>query len=938
MKPKVFLAATAVAVALAIATPARATVPAPQRQSIVVTSSADSGAGTLREALAQAAAGAVVRFDPVVFPPDNSTTIFVLSALPELAQGQITIDASDGGVILDGSQLPPEEWSNGLTISSSGNVIRGLQILFFPSGGLSIERGAQHNVIGGDRTKGIGPTGQGNVISGNGETGVAIFDPGTNDNLIVGNYIGTDVFGSSPIPNLRGVVISDAAAHNILGGTAGGQGNLISGNQIDGVVIVGVECVGNKILGNYVGTDASGTEAIGNGEAGVWIGEGAQHNVVGGSAPGERNVISGNRDNGVVVDRAMHNTISGNYIGTDASGTAAVGNGNIGVVLAWGAQHNLVGGATPQQRNVISSNGNVGVSIANRDTMNNTLSGNYIGTDVTGTQALGNAEAGVWIGDGAQFNFVGGTTPGEGNLISGNFQSGVNLSHSDTMRNAIVANHIGTDFSGTRDLGNIGDGVSVHAGAGPNTIGPGNIIAHNEGSGVRVHGSDSWGNTITANSIYSNGGVGIQNLAGANTDVAPPIITYVGTRIVRGTAPAGSSVEIFSDRADQGQIFEGTVTVDNQGNFSFQIPLGRFAGPNLTASATDTEGNTSRFSSPESPPATVLTRELPNIVAPTQVSLEPKVVGTNVALALFCVLFFGLTSNLFNTILKDYRDELLGATGRLVPQVFVGYLSRVDRSVGQTTKYGRGRLVSMWLLVLLATSLIESFLDHEVGVLDLERLGLLITLFVSAAAVSGLELGSDLYAHRRWAPTIKTRSKVQWLGIAVALGCVILSRTLDFQPGYLYGIVGATYVMPSLIGVTESGKRAALVLLAVFAGAVILWVATVFLPVALAELEPIFLTAFLIGLQGVFFALIPLAFTDGGDIWGWRKGVWFAFFSVVFFCFYHFLLNPNASDVQALQQNGVQTLFVLLVVFGLATAILWALFPFRLRRAAAGRS
>jgi hypothetical protein len=145
-------------------------------------------------------------------------------------------------------------------------------------------------------------------------------------------------------------------------------------------------------------------------------------------------------------------------------------------------------------------------------------------------------------------------------------------------------------------------------------------------------------------------------------------------------------------------------------------------------------------------------------------------------------------------------------------------------------------------------------------------------------------------------------------------------------------------VMPRLVGVTKSGKRAALVLLAIFAGALILWVATAFLPVALAELEPLFLTAFVIGLQGVLFALIPLAFTDGGHIWGWRRGVWLAFFSVVFFCFYHLLLNPNASDVQALQQNGVQTLFILVVVFGLATVILWVLFPFRLGRGRAGRS
>jgi hypothetical protein len=115
-------------------------------------------------------------------------------------------------------------------------------------------------------------------------------------------------------------------------------------------------------------------------------------------------------------------------------------------------------------------------------------------------------------------------------------------------------------------------------------------------------------------------------------------------------------------------------------------------------------------------------------------------------------------------------------------------------------------------------------------------------------------------------------------------------------------------------------------------GGLVLWVAVALLPDSLVDLEPILLTVFLMALQEVFFELFPLALTEGGDIWSWRKGVWVAGFTTVFFCFYHFLLNPNASDVQALQQNGVQTLLILIGVFGLATLLLWLLLPFRLRR------
>jgi hypothetical protein len=935
MKPKVLLATIAVALTVTIGATLPSTTGAVQPYSIIVTSAADSGRGTLREALSQAPSGALIAFDPTVFPPDNPATIFILSALPELTQGQLTIDGSNAGIILDGSQAPRPELVAGLVVTSRGNVIRGLQITHFSGAGIIVERAAQDNIIGGDRTTGTGPTGQGNVISGNGETGVAIHGVGTSNNVVSGNYIGTDILGSFAMPNLTGVSISDGAAENIVGGNGEGEANVISGNETGGVVIAGAATVGNKVIGNHIGIGARGTVPIGNGVDGAWIGEGAQYNVIGGSTPEDPNIISGNLNNGAVIDASAHNTISGNYIGTDASGTVPLGNGNIGLVLAWGAQHNLVGGSTPGERNVISGNGNVGVSIANTDTMSNTISGNFIGTDVTGTEAIGNALMGIHMHDGAQYNVLGGATPGEGNLISANGLAGVQIEGSDTTANVVTGNHIGTDFSGKADLGNVGDGVDLADGARLNIIGPGNTVAYNNEHGVSVLGADTLGNTVTANSIYANRESGILNGEGGNRGLPPPTIIYVGTRTIRGTAPPNSRVEIFLDEKNQGRTFQGSAAADEEGSFIFTAPTGTFAGPNVTATAIDGEGNTSQFSAAEPPRAPVVTRELPGIVGPTQVSVEPEVVATNLGLALFCVLFFGLTSNIFNSILKDYRDELVRACGRLVPQVATNAISSIGSSMGAMAGKGRESLLLMWLLLLLLTSLIESFLDPEVGVFSLERLGLLITLFVSAVAVSGLESGSDIFARRRWAPTTKAESKVQWVGIAIALACVILSRALDFKPGYLYGIVGAIYLVPKLAGIHSCGKRAAVVLMTVLAGGFILWIATAFLPAVLGDLEPVFLTIFLISLQGVFFALIPLTFTDGGDIWTWRKSVWSILFAVVLFCFYHFVLNPNASDVQAVQQNGVQTLLALVAVFGIATLILWVLFPVRLGRAKA---
>ena len=135
-----------------------------------VSSAADSGPGTLRWALEQARSGDIVTFDPEVFPPKSPTTIRLTTALPGINQGSLTIDGSNAGVVLDGSETPPG--TNGLLIGSDHNMIKGLQILGFPGDGVVIHQA--HNTIGGDRSRGTGPLGEGNVISGNKGSGLTL--------------------------------------------------------------------------------------------------------------------------------------------------------------------------------------------------------------------------------------------------------------------------------------------------------------------------------------------------------------------------------------------------------------------------------------------------------------------------------------------------------------------------------------------------------------------------------------------------------------------------------------------------------------------------------------------------------------------------------------------------------------------------------------------
>jgi CSLREA domain-containing protein len=458
--------------------------------------------------------------------------------------------------------------------------------------GVNISWGAQNNRIGGST-----PAAR-NVISGNDGNGVRIEQSGTTGNTVSGKYVGLAASGTTKLGNGTGVFIGWGAQNNTIGGDTEGERNVISGNGGDGVFISENNTTGNIVSGNYIGTDKNGTTDLGNSQNGVYIGYGAQNNTVGGDTDGERNVISGNDENGVNIHEieTTNNTVSGNFIGTDANGTADLGNGGEGVYIH-NAPNNTVGSDTDGERNVISGNDQAGVLIYGSDATGNTVSGNYIGTDKDGTLDLGNAWSGVVIGSGAQTNTIGGDTEGERNVISGNSQSGISISGIGTMSNTILGNYIGTDKDGTADLGNTFWGVRFDSGPQNNTLGPGNIIAHNGFDGVEVNGGSTSGNVITQNSIFSNT-MGIDLASGANGGIAAPVIitTTQGPVNVVGTACAGCTVEVFEngDTDGEGETHIGDTTATTSG--AFTVTVSYLTKPYLTATATDATDGTSEFS------------------------------------------------------------------------------------------------------------------------------------------------------------------------------------------------------------------------------------------------------------------------------------------------------------------------------------------------------
>ena len=480
-----------------------------------------------------------------------------------------------------------------------------------------------------------------NVISGNVSEGLRLSDMGTTANLVQGNFIGTDATGTSAVRNgFLGLSLYSGAVSNTIGGTTGTARNIISGNYSEGLRIQGAGASWNLIQGNFIGTDVSGTNPLPNGWSGLTIFSGATSNTIGGISAGARNVLSGNYSYGLVVSDpgTSGNIIQGNVIGLVTGGSTALPN-YVGVLLSSSATSNVFGGTASTMRNVISGNNGSGMEIS-YSASGNSIQGNYIGPDVTGSSAAANGGEGIYLHDGASGNFIGGSTPGAGNVISGNTYRGIYAYGTNTSYNWIQGNFIGTQSNGTNALGNNWDGVVFFNGASSNVVGlatdgsgVANTIAFNGSTGVYVgsnNSDDSVGDTIRGNTIYSNNYIGI-NLAGGSEDsygvtanhigfIAGPndlqnypsitnVFGYAGSTIIRGTfnsvASSSFRIDVYRNPGSdpsgygQGQFYAGTVSVttDGSGNATFALTNngGNYAGQYFSATATSSGGDTSEF-------------------------------------------------------------------------------------------------------------------------------------------------------------------------------------------------------------------------------------------------------------------------------------------------------------------------------------------------------
>lgn len=478
--------------------------------------------------------------------------------------------------------------------------------------GVIIKADADKNTIGGNTPN------KRNVISANWEIGVYI--EASDSNVVSGNFIGPDYTGTSSfrigsgdtLIQANGVEINTLSKYNIIGGNTAGERNIISGNRVYGAIYYGNVSL-NTIAGNYIGTDVTGTFPIPN-ATGICVDDASNHNIM------ENNLLSGNISYGlfIVTTGSYYNIFRGNLVGTNAVGTDTIPN-DVGLLIAGGAKYNTIGGNQSTDRNVFSGNRYGGIELVDNGTNYNTIIGNYIGTDITGNNALPNV-IGIIASSLTKASEI------NNNVISGNATFGIVLTDA-TDSNLVINNSIGIGANNITDLGNGAAGIAVGQGASNNTIGmigQGNSIAYNDSAGVVVVDNTTLNNTISGNSIYDNDFLGIDIFPpGVNsndpgdTDNGPnkmmnfPVISTTGHNPVSGTTyitgtldtqnPQNATVEIFTAAPDlffnhgEGKTYLGSTTPDPSGNWSIFVS-NLTTSNKVTATATDENGNTSEFS------------------------------------------------------------------------------------------------------------------------------------------------------------------------------------------------------------------------------------------------------------------------------------------------------------------------------------------------------
>jgi hypothetical protein len=312
-------------------------------------------------------------------------------------------------------------------------------------------------------------------------------------------------------------------------------------------------------------------------------------------------------------------------------------------------------------------------------------------------------------------------------------------------------------------------------------------------------------------------------------------------------------------------------------------------------------------------------------------------VGTNLLLTLLLVFLFMLTSEVFNSTLDANRATVQGWWARIAGGPLRPFARLSATGSGLSRLAGSGRLGSVLrvLAVLSLLGLIYGFLSPDFG-LNQQSVVLFLSLVLGLGFLTYfVEGSSSRLARRRYGATASV--KLYGTAIVVAILAVIVSRTMSFSPGLLYGfIASAVIAAPIALGKRDDATLVLVPAIGLLVVSVLAWLligpmrelAANGAP-APALVESVLGMVMIGGLEGLFFMMLPLTFLDGAAVMAWSRIAWALMFGTVTFLWWQLLLNRDAAYSAALEQTNVQVVLVTLGVFMLTTGGLWSYFRFR---------
>ena len=518
-------------------------------------------------------------------------------------QGNLISGNNADGVLVTGAAT-----LNTLSGNFIGTAASGISALGNTLDGVAID-GADNNALIGCTFQ-TSPFVYYNVIGGNGGNGLRVTN--SNSTTIQANFFGVGADNNTPVGNgLNGVLVGGTSAGTLMGGPIP-LGNVDAANGLNGILVQD-SASGFTSYNTFCGLAAfTNNASLGNGGDGMLITSSGANILI------RTNIVTRNGNDGIEIGGAANGVrVVGNIIGLNASGVP-MGNLHNGVEVDGNASNITIGGPQPTFNiipvNIISANGGDGVAI-NGNAANIQVNSSYIGTNFLGTAAIGNANAGIFLGAGTSATAIGSLDPTLPTVISGNLGNGIEMR--GTHGNTVVGCLIGTDVSGVLPLPNAGNGVYLgnssnntigRAAAG--IVGPVNTIAFNGANGVLVNSGND--NGILDNSIYGNILLGIDLGPSANMNQTSPVLTSaVGlprgmqvTGILTSLPDTLFRIEFFANdvSAPSGRYLLGfqNVTTNSSGSaaFTFLGPLPPTTAPFITATATDPNNNTSEFGPP----------------------------------------------------------------------------------------------------------------------------------------------------------------------------------------------------------------------------------------------------------------------------------------------------------------------------------------------------